>query len=371
MVGPFDRQDGLRQVDAVFRRQDQSEVRRLLIASVEVDGHQELDAILLRAVHRGDVLEVPLGHPLGKLNCLLEISGDFGGILRLVLLREPGAVVLDDVEEVVEVGVDLPAGLEDHLVHVLEEGCRLRLRLVLKPVLAASVDAGLVHDGILVVLFSIGLLPYLRKNQDVVAESVGQVGVEEDVLSVRAVHDLVRLPFRRLLAEDVLKVGLEDRVLAGAGLAAEAPGLWHGAAGNAVEEVVERVLGGEVDVTHVRLAGQGDFHPDSPPSGPCYALVGVPLFVPGEEADDVFAGDGLQAGVDHLVSGVFLVDGSTVEVVAAVGVQVRGHERVHDGVHLIGLEGLACSLEEVVKLCQLSAEVVDVPELLESVNVLS
>ncbi len=49
------------------------------------------------------------------------------------------------------------------------------------------------------------------------AEGIRKVGVEQDALAVRAVHDLVLLTFCGFLAElpeDVLKVGLENGVLA-------------------------------------------------------------------------------------------------------------------------------------------------------------
>ena len=221
----------------------------------------------------------------------------------------------------VEVGIDLPAGLEDDLVDVLEEGGRLRLCLVLKPVLAPAVDAGLVHGGVLVVLLTIGLLPYLCKDQDVVAEGVGKIGVEEDVLAICAVHNLVCLPlgcFLAELTEDVLKVGLENRVLAGALLAGKVPGLRNCARRDALEEGFEGFLRGKVDVTHVGLPRKVDLHADAPPGSPGHPVVGVPFPVPGEQTDNVFAGDGLQASVDDLVCRMLLIDRRTVEVVAAV-----------------------------------------------------
>ena len=121
LVGPFDRKDCLWHVDAVLRGEDKCEVWRLLVASIQVDRHQKLYAVLLWTVHWSDVLEIALGHSFSQLNGLFEGACHFRRALGLILFRESCAVVLNDVGEVVEVRVDQPAGLEDHLVHILEE----------------------------------------------------------------------------------------------------------------------------------------------------------------------------------------------------------------------------------------------------------
>ncbi len=120
----------------------------------------------------------------------------------------------------------------------------------------------------------------------------------------------------------------------------------------------------------MRLGRQGEFHPETSPRCPGDPVKGIPLPVAGKQSDDVIIRRCLEAGVDYLIDSVSLIDGRTVEVVAPVGVEVGRNESIDDAVHLVCLEGLVCSLNQVVELRKLSAEVTDVTEFLEPVGVL-
>ena len=99
------------------------------------------------------------------------------------------------------VGVNLPGGLEYHLIHILEECCRNWIRIVAESVLALTLQAGKEHRRVFIVLLPIDFLAHVSHDDYVVPEGVRKVGVEEYVLSVLAVDDFAGLPFCRLAAQ--------------------------------------------------------------------------------------------------------------------------------------------------------------------------
>ena len=117
----------------------------------------------------------------------------------------------------------------------------------------------------------------------------------------------------------------------------------------------------------MRTTLQRHLHTKTTPCSPGDTFEASALFIECKQSNDILARDCLYSGIDESVHRVRSIHRCSVEIVAAERVKVDRLKPIDQGVNLITLHRVFCSLKEVVELCDLCAEVVDVAELLESV----
>lgn len=368
LVDGLQREDGLRCVVLVLtvRGEDECEVGLRAVSALQVDGHQQLDLACLRAVHRHDELVVALcdGHREG--DGVVEFAGEFirGSVLHL--LREAAATLVDDVRELVEVGIDRPRCLEDDLIDLLEEARLGRLHTLHEAKLqelGVLLDPSRVHEH----RPAFAQLAHLDHDEHLVEVLVEEVGVEDEVAPISAVNQLVVLSLGSLMLEHlegVLDVGLEDGVVRGRRAVLEGPRLGDRAHRDVFEELLTVILAVEAEVADAELAADGDLLVELCLGAPGDAAEGIVRLLALEPADNHLAVLVGEAGLEVEVSGLGFCDGLTGSL-ALVTVSVEANDGVVLNRVVDDLRGDGCSVEDCVELLTGGLEVSYIAELEE------